>query len=87
MDHLHQYVPTEVQHTTVEIGGHEPKEMQVDTMHKVVISGDQLTVKRMKGAKSIRDDSQHSAGHLEGFIPVVADWHAKVCLLEVTITA
>ena len=77
MDHLNQYVPTEVTHTTA------PKRMQIDTMHKVLVGGDQLTVARMKGAKSMREDSQHDAGRLDGFIPVVEDWHTKVCLLEV----
>ena len=83
MDHLNQYVPTEVTHTTVQIPGRAPKRMQIDTMHKVLIGGDQLTVARMKGAKSMREDSQHDAGRLDGFIPVVEDWHTKVCLLEV----
>ena len=83
MDHLNQYVPTEVTHTTVQIPGRAPKRMQIDTMHKVLVGGDQLTVARMKGAKSMREDSQHDAGRLDGFIPVVEDWHTKVCLLEV----
>ena len=35
MDHLNQYVPTEVTHTTVQIPGRAPKRMQIDIMHKV----------------------------------------------------
>ena len=83
MDHLNQYVPTEVTHTTVQMPGRAPKRMQINTMHKVLIGGDQLMVARMEGAKSMREDSQHDAGRLDGFIPVVEDWHTKVCLLEV----
>ena len=45
--------------------------------------GDQLTVARIKSAKRLCEDSQHDARHLDGFIPVVEDWHTKVCLLEV----
>ena len=52
-------------------------------MHKVLVGGDQLTVARMKGSKSMLEDSQHDARRLDGFIPVVEDWHTKVCLLEV----
>ena len=63
--------------------GRAPKRIQIDTMHKVLIGGDQLTVARMKGAKSMHEVSQHDAGRLDGFIPVVEDWHTKVCLLEV----
>ena len=36
-----------------------------------------------RGAQSQRENSQHPKGQLEGFIPVVEDWHAKVCLMEV----
>ena len=78
LDNLNAYVPTEVAHTTF-----EPQRMQADTMHRVLVGGDQLTVARMKGAQRIRDNSEHDAARLKGFIPVVEDWHTKVCLLEV----
>ena len=29
------------------------------------------------------EDSQHDVRRLDRFIPVVEDWHTKVCLLEV----
>jgi len=65
LDNLNAYVPTEVAHTTVEI-----QRMQADTMHRVLVGGDQLTVARMKGAQRIRDHSEHDAGHLKGLSPL-----------------
>ena len=82
MDHLNQYAPTEVTHTTVQIPGHAPKRMQIDIMHKVQRwrSADGC---KIKSTKRMCEDSQHDARCLDRFIPVVEDWHTKVCLLEV----
>ena len=83
---LHQYVPTQKCHTTVicPLKGTElPK--RVDHMHKILFGGDQLTVARVRGAHRMRSGSIHATGRLQGFIPVVEDWHAKMCLLEVCV--
>ena len=45
--------------------------------------GDQLTVARGRSSKRIRSNSTHGKDHLEGLVPVVEDWHAKVSLLGV----
>ena len=86
MENLHHYVPKEVITTSESVPGAEAEndEAQVDVMHKILLGGDQLTVARARGAQRIRANSQHGAGRLEGLIPVVEDWHAKVCLLEVS---
>ena len=65
LDNLNAYVPTEVAHTTF-----EPQRMQADTMHRVLVGGDQLTVARMKGEQRIRGHSEHDAGHLKGLSPL-----------------
>lgn len=57
--------------------------VSIDRMHQLLFGGDQLTVARARGAIMIRENSEHAQGRLEGFVPVVEDWHAKVCLLEV----
>lgn len=54
-----------------------------ENFHHILIGGDQLTAERIRGAQSMRRNSTHAAGRLEGFIPVSEDWHAKVCFLEV----
>ncbi len=43
-----------------------------------------LTAKRARGGKDIRSNSERGKDRLEGLIPVVEDWHAKVCLFGVS---
>ena len=47
---------------------------------QVLLFGDQLTVERVHGAMSLRRSHKNP---LEGFVPAISDWHARVCLLEV----
>lgn len=71
MENLHQYVPKEVITTSESVPGAEAE-------------NDEAQVARARGTQRIRANSQHGAGRLEGLFPVVEDWHAKVCLLEVS---
>ena len=50
---------------------------------KICVGGDQLTAERARGSQRISDNSKTGAERLEGLLPVVEDWHAKMCLLEV----
>ena len=52
-------------------------------MCKSLIGGDQLTVARVCGNAAARIDHQIKKDRLEGFVPVVEDWHAKQCHLKV----
>lgn len=84
LDALHEYVPTKTCHTTISCPVEASEvPIRVDYMHKILLGGDQLTAVRVRGAQRMRAGSMHGTGRLEGFIPVVEDWHAKVCLLEV----
>lgn len=83
---LHQYVPqVEIESSVTAPGRTEADKVKVQALHKVLLGGDQLTVVRARGARLSRDNAYDRAGRLEGFIPVCLDWHAKVCLLEVSI--
>ena len=53
-------------------------------MHHILFGGDQLTVARARGAIRQRQTSETAMGMMEGLIPVVEDWHAKVCLISVS---
>ena len=44
-----------------------------------------MTAARIRGCKGIMSNGQCGVDRLDGFLPVVEDWHAKMCLLEVTI--
>ena len=86
LSHLHQYVPLRSETKVVHVPGTDDREaLQMDSIHHILLGGDQLTAERIRGAQSIRRNSTHAAGRLEGFIPVAEDWHAKVCFLQVKI--
>lgn len=80
---LHQYVPVREFPSTSASTDPDKETDSTDILHKLLIGGDLLTAIRAKGAQRIRRNSECPVGRLEGFIPVVEDWHAKVCLLEV----
>ena len=83
--HLHQYVPMqkESERVTVPGGDGEEEEVVSESLHHILIGGDQLTAERVRGAQNVRQNSTHASGRLEGFIPVSEDWHAGVCFLQV----
>lgn len=88
LDSLHQYVPTVTSVHTTEIpgssGSSEAVEFPVDNFHYVLFGGDQLTAVRARGGKNIRSNSERGRDRLQGLIPVIEDWHTKVCLLGVS---
>ena len=47
--------------------------------------GDQLTAARVRGSQRVRNNGQRGLDRLEGVAPVVEDWHAKGCLLAVSL--
>ena len=50
----------------------------------VLIGGDQLTVARARGAQKAKANATSPLGRLDGLVPMVEDWHAKVVLLGVS---
>ena len=43
-----------------------------------------LTAKRAHWAQHIRENSDRKRHRLEGIIPIIEDWHAKMCLVGVS---
>ena len=85
-DH-HQYVPSSSVMVKEVVGLDEVEVMRLDSFHNIIYNGDQLTVERMRGAQAIRSNSENGIDQLRGFIPAVADWHAKVSFLGVSYCA
>ena len=86
LEHLHQYVPTLRREEKVDLPGTEEQvSIQVDDFHQILLGGDQLTVARIRGAQRIRANSESASGRLQGFVPMVEDWHAKQCFMGVSI--
>ena len=51
---------------------------------KTLLGGDYLSVARARGAQHRRRTAEMEKYRLDGMLPVAEDWHAKVCLLEVS---
>ena len=81
LKHLHQYVPVykcdEGVSSEAEVIEHECK------VYKILLGGDQLTKVRAMSAMRVKSNGWTPTARLEGFIPVVEDWHTKLCLFEV----
>ena len=88
LDELHKYVPTK--QTTQEfevVHGEDQVEhisLKVDHFHHILLGGDQLTIARVRGCQRIRNNSENGRACLEGFFPIIEDWHTKMCYMKVS---
>lgn len=86
VDRLHKYVPTVTRTEMFEMPlTDELISIRADYFHHITFGGDQLTSARIRGAQRLRSNSEHPRGRLEGFAAVTEDWHAKVCLMAVSV--
>lgn len=85
MEELAKYVPSkETQQEVVIEEGSPPEKATTSHVHHILFGGDQLTVARIRGVTRQRQTSETAQGRMEGLIPVVEDWHAKLCLMSVS---
>jgi len=82
LDDLNKYVPINQATDVIDING---RSFNVDksVVSRRLIFGDQLTVARVRGASVLRSTHLTADQTLQGFVPVVADWHARLCLVTV----
>ena len=82
LDELNMYVPMQQESEYANIAG---RGIYVDRtlMSQRLLFGDQLTVARIRGASVLRSTHFTAANSLKGFVPIVADWHARLCLVTV----
>lgn len=84
MEHDHQYVPTTTKSVEINLPNANDKIQMVKTeSHTIVLGGDQLTAKQVRGSQMIHSNSITSMEQINGLLPVAKDWHMKLCLLEV----
>ena len=63
-------------------GGHtRAVEVKLHNFSYIPLGGDQLTIARIRGSQSILSNSDNGE---ERFVPVIEDWHTKMCFMEVT---
>ncbi|KAL5506330.1 hypothetical protein EMCRGX_G007948 [Ephydatia muelleri] len=86
LDGLHQYIPTTTTSQTLDVcaeGGHtRAVEVKLHNFSYIPLGGDQLTIARIRGSQSIFSNSDNGEERLEGFVPVIEDWHTKMCFME-----
>ena len=82
LEELQQYIPSKLIDIKEKIPGSEISSEK--TFITTLVGGDYLSTARARGAMLIRGNSELQEHALKGFLPVSEDWHAKVCLLEVS---
>ena len=79
MNSLHKYVPK----ATHQITNQDNRPISEEFFHEVLFGGDQLTACRSRAAQTARCNDDNPVERLEGLIPVVEDWHARLTLTRV----
>lgn len=82
LEGLQKYVPSKLTEIAEKIPGTDQKEEK--TFVTTLVGGDYLSAVRARGALLIRSNSELQEDCLKGMLPVAEDWHAKVCLMEVS---
>ena len=82
LDSFNVYVPMEESQKCVEVNG-QMYYYDDTKLTQLFLFGDQLTVARAHSATQLRDSHTNTKDTLQGFVPVIADWHSRICLLEV----
>ena len=84
LNHLQHYVlMNSIEGEIVDPDDDKVVKITVDEFHYTLFGGDQLTAERATGAKRSLTNENRGRDRLEGLVPEIEDWHAKVCLLKV----
>ena len=87
LDELHIYVPktssTQSYDTCAEDGGTRTVDVTTNHFSHILLGGDQLTVARVRGSQGALLNSDSGVERVEGFVPVIEDWHTKMCYMKV----
>ena len=81
---LNKYVPVNYTEEKVDINGTLHVQPATELSPRLLF-GDQLTSARVRGATALRCFHKTSLDRLEGFTPATSDWHARLCLVTVSL--
>ena len=84
LESFNKYVPMRELAKSVKVDG-ELYQYDDTEMTQLLLFGDQLTVARARSASLLRDPQTVAKDSLKGFVPVIVDWHTRICLLEVSV--
>ena len=84
MNEFHNYEPLVEVMTDVYVPSID-KHVQVHSAlgHPILFSGDQMMAARGRGAQKAKMNALLPLTRLEGLVPVAADWHTEVKILDV----
>ena len=80
LTHTQGYVPCK---QTEKLLKAEPFTQTVYQLFTTLVCGDHLSTARARNCVMIQNNAENNFGTLNGLLPVVEDWHVKVCLMEV----
>jgi len=81
---LNKYVPSENTEVSMEVNGTSCVEEETKVWPRLIF-GDQLTSARVRGAVALRCFHKTSLARLEGYVAATSDWHARLCLVTVSL--
>lgn len=79
--HMQRYVPCKGIVKTWDMEPYTQTDYQFVT---TLVGGDQLSTAHARGCISIQDNAENNFDKLRGLLPVIEDWHAKVCFMQVS---
>jgi len=76
---FNKYAPVEETVTTITV---DENEYTYDSsqLYQLLFFGEQLTVARARRAAVLKESQKK---RLDRFVPTIADWHARMCLVQV----
>ena len=85
LEELHiKYVPTNRSEGELTLPNGHTIAVDDTQFFQTLLGGDQLTVAlRVRGTVGLRRTHDKSLDHLDGILPVVEDWHARMTLMKV----
>ena len=83
LDDLQKYCPSHITESEIDLpDGSSIKHRQVK-MYEIGFGSDQWTCERIRGAQGLRRNHDCTDHKLNGFVPFVEDWHARLTLVTV----
>ena len=82
--HLMKFVPTLPKEGTLSLPNGSQLTFDATEFFPILIGGDQLTAARIRGTQALRVTEDKAVDRLQGLLPVVEDWHARMSLVDVS---
>ena len=83
MREMQKYVPMVTEDQNISIGS-ETIRTTHDFVHPIIFGGDQLTARNARAAQTASYTEPTGLLRLDGLVPVFEDWHARLCLVNVS---